>query len=196
MLVSDTVQTPESVLIRYLESKHPDWADDVEPTRDQANPRTAHRSPTPLSNVQVEMGDSLVPVDGETRARTRRFDVPPRNDDGDHLPRPISDAPFLQPNSYDSSSAQQQDKITRPLLLTAPDFLYGSKSFKFLIFLNVSMVGAPFITMLTRMWAGDDKAGAFFLEPGMFLFAGLPILLGPRFIWFALMMPCSHVTKR
>jgi hypothetical protein len=188
------------MLIRYLESKHPDWDDDMQRIREQATPcitsMDSHRSPTPKPIVQVEMADFLVPVDGEIRARTKQNKpTPPSNDSSSPL-HSVSRPPPSQSTSGERISAQQSDERIRPLLLTTPDFLYDCKAFKFLIFLDVSMVGVYFITMLTLTYVGNIEPGEIFLNPPMLYIFVLSSLLGPRLIWFAFMMPFSRATKR
>jgi hypothetical protein len=159
-------------------------------------PIDSHRSPTPQPIVQVEMADFLVLVEGEVRARTRQNKpTPPSNDSGSPL-HSVSRPTLPQSASGESISAQQSDGPIRPFLLTAPDFLYDCKAFKFLIFLDVSMAGLYFITMLTLMYFGNIELGEIFLNSPMLYIFGFSSLLGPRLIWFAVMMPFSRATKR
>lgn len=118
---------------------------------------------------------------------------------GHSFSRFVSNRPFSrQTTSYNNSLTQPTpvQLSTRPAVLTEPEFLYTSKAFKFLIYLDVSMVAAPFMTMVSFMWIGEMDAGGIFLRLGMIYVAVLPIILIPRIIWFAMMMPFSHVTKR
>jgi hypothetical protein len=188
------------MLIRCLESKHPDWDDDMQRIREQASPCIipidSNRSLTPQPIVQLEMADFLVPVDGEIRARTKQNKpTPPNTDSGSPL-LSVSRPPLSQSTSGENISAQQSDDPIRPFLLTVPDFLYDCKAFKFLIFLDVSMARLYFVTMLTVMYLGNIEPGEIFLNPPMLYIFGLSSLLGPRLIWFAFMMPFSRATKR
>jgi hypothetical protein len=188
------------MLIRCLESKHTDWDDDIQRIREQASPCIipidSNRSLTPQPIVQVEMADFLVRADGEIRARTEQNKpTPPKTDSGSPL-HSVSRLPLSPSTSGENISAQQSDDPIRPLLLTAPDFLYDCKAFKFLIFLDVSMAGIYFVTMLTLMYLGNIEPGEIFLRPPMLYIFGLTSLLGPRFIWFAFLMQFSRATKR
>ena len=91
---------------------------------------------------------------------------------------------------------QQPNECVRPPLLAEPEFLYGCKAFKFLIFADVGMVAAPFITLISLIFGGDLRPSLLFMQPYTLVVAGIPTVLGPTIIWFAFTMPFSHATKR
>ncbi len=198
MTVSNTVQATEYILTSYLESKSPDLVNEVEPVLNQVSPNITHgelsRSPTSLSNVQFEMDDLLVRVDGNSEARARQISAMSHTEDHGNLLHSASDILLLRSTSYYSGSALQPQETLRPPLLTDPDFLYRSKSFKFLISLDVFMFATPLTMVCTMLWMGDPNPSAYILSYKFFAI-GLLIILFPQFVWVALVMPFSSATK-
>ena len=91
---------------------------------------------------------------------------------------------------------EQAGAGTRPAVFTDADFLYTSKAFKFLIFLDVMMVAVHFINMLVSTWFGNFSAGNAMLRENYIFPFVFSFFFAPRFAWFVIMMPFSHVTKR
>lgn len=91
---------------------------------------------------------------------------------------------------------QQPNECVQPLLPTEHEFLYGSKAFKFLIFADLCMVAATFITLIYLLLADNPQSSLLFMQSYTLFVAGMPTVLGPTIIWLVFMMPFSYATKR
>jgi hypothetical protein len=126
------------------------------------------------------------------------------------LPQPAarSDLPssnFVSNTSLPQQMVSQNDSVmypeqagasTRLAVFSDADFLYTSKAFNVLIFLDVMMVAVPFIFILSHTWIGYFSAGNVVLRTFYILSLIFPVVFAPRLAWFAMMMPFSHVMKR
>jgi hypothetical protein len=194
------MQRTNSSLTRYLESQHLASDEDMLLVGKRASQPSIRidscgTSP-PQPATQIEIVDFIVPVDEENRPRHQRNSSTTLSTDSGRSLHSISAIPLLHTGSPESISVPQLDESIRPVLLRAPEYLYSSKAFKVLIFLDVSMVAAPFLLLYVVMWTGYPQAGNILLQTGVLIRTGLPIIIVPHIIWFAIMMPFSRATKR
>jgi hypothetical protein len=107
----------------------------------------------------------------------------------------ISNMSFPQPAGSRNGSAMYPEQArvsTRPVVFGDADFIYTSVAFKALIFLDVLVVAIPFILVLGSTCLGSLSATNMMLRV-WFLW---PLMHGPRFIWFPMVILFSRVTKR
>ncbi len=172
----------------------------MEAVQDENRLHTTHSDsrtfPTSQPYDQVEMDNFPAPVAGELSASITRPDMPPCFDGRGQSTSLISDARPSESSSEGNSSRQQSSQTTQPRLLTDPNILYSSKAFKILIFLYVSTVAIPFLTMLTFSWNGGVSGATFLLYPAYLGMIIVPTILGTHVLWFAFILPWSGATER